>query len=101
MKKPSENWKRIRRAALERAQRTAIDPLSPLYNIYSGVCALYLAGFIHFRFLNFSNEVDSLTAFLIVVVAIAGALVPVLTGSVLTLHFASRQLERLTSGEDC
>jgi len=27
---------------------------------------------------------------------VAGALVPVLTGSVLTLHFASKKLERLT-----
>ena len=96
MKKPSENWKRIRRAALERAQRTAIDPLSPLYNIYSGVCALYLAGFLHFKFFDYGTDFSWFTACLIICVAVAGVLVPVLTGSVLTLYFTDRKLQRLT-----
>lgn len=95
MKRPSENWKRIRRAALERAKRTAIDPLSPIYNIYSGVCALYLAGFLHFKFFDHGTDFSWFTACLIISVAVAGALVPVLTGSILTLHFASKKLERL------
>ena len=95
MKKPSENWKRIRRAALERAQRTAIDPLSPLYDLYLGVCAVYLAGFLHFNFFEYGTEFTWFKACLIVCVAVAGALVPVLTGSVLALHFASKKLERL------
>lgn len=95
MKKASENWKRTRRAALERAHRTTIDPLSPLYNIYMGVTALYLAGFLHFNFFDYSTEITLFKACLIICVAVAGALVPVLTGSILTLHFASKKLERL------
>lgn len=97
MKKASENWKRTRRAALERAHRTTIDPLSPLYNIYMGVSALYLAGFLHFNFFDYSTEFTWFRACLIICVAAAGALVPLLTGSVLTLHFASKKLERLIS----
>ena len=95
MQPPSNKWKRIRRAALERAQRTAIDPLSPLYDLYVGVCALYLAGFVHFTFFDYGTEFSWFTACLIVCVALAGALVPVLTGSVLTLHFAGKKMERL------
>jgi hypothetical protein len=95
MQPPSDNWKRIRRATLERAQRTAIDPLSPLYNIYSGVCALYLAGILHFKFFDYGTDFSWFTACLIICVAVAGALVPLLTASVLTLHFASKRLERL------
>ncbi|WP_299721885.1 hypothetical protein [uncultured Tateyamaria sp.] len=95
MQKPSESWKRIRRAALERAQRSAIDPLSPLYDVYVGVSALYLAGFLHFSLFTNGTDFSWFTACLIVCVAVAGALVPLLTGSVLTLHFASKKMERL------
>lgn len=95
MQKPSENWKRIRRAALERAQRTAIDPLSPLYDLYVGVCAVYLAGFLHFNLFERGTDFSWFTACVVVCVAVAGALVPVLTGSILTLHLTSKKLERL------
>ena len=95
MQKPSDSWKRIRRAALERGRRAAIDPLSPLYDVYLGVSALYLAGFLHFSFFANGTDFSWFTACLIVGVAVAGALVPLLTGSVLTLHFASKKLERL------
>jgi len=95
MQKPSENWKRIRRAALERGQRTAIDPLSPLYDVYLGVSALYLAGFLHLNFFDYSTEFTWFKACLLICVAVAGTLVPLLTGSVLTLHFASKKLDRL------
>jgi hypothetical protein len=97
MQKPSENWKRIRRAALERAQRTVIDPLSPLYNIYLGVSALYLAGFLHFNFFDNGTDFTWFTACLIISVAIAGALVPVLLGAVLTLHFTTSRLQKMVS----
>lgn len=95
MEKASENWRRTRRAVLERAQRTTIDPLSPLYNIYLGVSALYLVGFLHFKFFGFGTDFTWLNTFLIVCVAVAGALVTVLTGSVLILHFVSKKLESL------
>ena len=95
MQPPSNKWNRIRRAALERAQRTTIDPLSPLYHAYVGVSAVYLAGFLHFNLFDNGSDFSWFTACLIICVAVAGALVPVLTGSVLTLHFASKKLERL------
>nr|WP_325249324.1 hypothetical protein [Amylibacter sp.] len=95
MQKPSDNWKRIRRAAFERAQRSAIDPLSPLYDLYVGACAVYLAGFLHFNFFERGTDFNWFTACLIISVAAAGTLVPVLTGAILTLHFASKKLERL------
>ena len=95
MQSPSDNWKRIRRAALERAQRNVIDPLSPLYDLYLGVCAVYLAGFLHFKFFANGTDFSLFTACLVICVGVAGALVPVLTGSILTLHFASKRLERL------
>ncbi len=95
MQKPSESWKRIRRAALERGKRTAIDPLSPLYDLYLSVCAVYLAGFLHFNFFERGTDFGWFTACLIICIAVAGALVPVLTGSVLTLHFASKKMVRL------
>lgn len=92
MKKARENWKHTRRAVLERAQRTAIDPLSPLYDLYWGVSALYLAGFFHIKFFEHGTDFTFFTEILIIIVAIAGALVPVLTGSVLTLHYAKSRL---------
>jgi len=95
MQRPSDNWKRIRRAALERAQRTVTDPLSPLYDFYVGVCAVYLAGFLHINFFERGAEINWFTACLIICVAVAGAFVPLLTGSVLTLHFAIKRLDRL------
>lgn len=95
MQSPSDNWKRIRRAALERAQRTAIDPLNPLYDLYLGVCAVYLAGFLYFNFFERGTDFSWVTACIVICVAVAGALVPVLTGSILTLHFASKKLERM------
>lgn len=95
MQPPSDNWKRIRRAALERAKRTAIDPLSPLYDLYVGVCAVYLAGFLHFNFFERGTDFSYFTACIVICVGVAGALVPILTGSVLALHFASKKLERL------
>jgi len=95
MQPPSDNWKRIRRAALERAQRTAIDPLSPLYDLYSGVCAVYLAGFLYFNFMAHSAELNLFTAALLIAAAVSAVLMPLLTGSVITLHFVGQRMERL------
>lgn len=95
MQKPSVNWKCIRRAVLARAQRTTIAPLSPLYDIYLGVSALYLVGFLHFNFADYSTGIDWLSACMVISVAVAGTLVPVLTGAVLILHLTSKKLDRL------
>lgn len=95
MQQPSENWKRIRGAALERAQRTAITPLTPLYTIYASVCVCYFVGFLRFQFFDIFAGPDWITAMQLFVVVISGALVPVLTGSVLTLHVTKLRLDRL------
>lgn len=95
MRQQSESWKRLRRATLERAHRTAIEPLTPLYTIYVGVCAVYLAGFLHFNFFSNNADLNWLTGSMLVVVAIAGVLIPVLTGSVLALSLANQRLQML------
>lgn len=95
MEVPSKNWQKVHRATLERAQRTAIEPLVPLYTIYAGVCASYLVGLLRFRFYDHSADFTWFTAAQLVIVAIAGILVPVLTGSVLTLHFTHLKMNRL------
>ena len=97
MQKPSESWKRIRRATLERAQRTTIDPLTPLYDLYLCACAVYLAGFLHFNFLDHGTGFNWFTACLTICVAVAAGLVPVLSGAVLTLHFTTSRLQKLLS----
>ncbi|MBL4918010.1 hypothetical protein [Szabonella alba] len=95
MKRPSDKWQDVRKAALERARRTAVEPLNPLYSIYFGVCVCYLAGLLRFQFFDPSAGFTWVTATQLLIVAVAGALLPILTGSVLTLHFANRKLQRL------
>ncbi len=96
MQPPSDNWKRIRRAALERAQRTAIEPLEALFTAHVAVCVYYLVGSLHFQFLDYSQAFSWIEAVQLLTVAVAGVLVPILTGAVLTLHFASQRLQQLT-----
>lgn len=97
MERPSEKWQGLRRATAERAQRTAIEPLTPLYSAYFGVSVCYLVGFVCLQFYDFSGDFTLISAILLLIIAIAGTLVPVLTGSVLTLHFANRKLQRLAT----
>jgi hypothetical protein len=97
MQQPSENWKRLRHAVLQRAHRAAIESFSPLYTIYMAICAVYLAGFLHFNFFANGADINLLSASLLIAAAISGALIPLLTGSVITLHFASQKLQLLMS----
>ena len=97
MQKPSESWKRLRRSALERARRNTIEPLERLCKVYMGASVLFLVGFLRFRFMDHPTELTWFTGASIIAVAMAGALLPILFGSVLTLHFADRKLERLIS----
>ncbi len=97
MNKPTKRWKCLRSTVLERAQRIAIEPLEALYSIHVAVCAYYVIGFLRFRFLDHSETFTLIETMQVVSVAIAGLLVPVLTGSVLTLHFASRKLQNLAN----
>lgn len=95
MQPPSDNWKQIRRAALERARRRAIEPLLPLYTIYVCVCVCYLAGFLRFQFFEIPAEIQWLTALQLIIVVTTGALVPILTGSVVATHFSDTRLQKL------
>lgn len=95
MDKPSKNWQAVRQATLDRARRRAIEPLVPLYTIYACVCMCYLAGFLRFQFFEISTEFQWITALQLLIVVISGALVPVLTGSVLATHFSDSRLQKL------
>lgn len=95
MNRPSKNWLSLRKAALERAQRTAIDPLSPLYTIHAVVSVCFLAGFLRFQFFDPATDLNWFTTAQLLVVFICGVLVPLLTGSVFTLHFSNLKLEKL------
>ncbi|MCC5970160.1 MAG: hypothetical protein JJU15_09430 [Pararhodobacter sp.] len=97
MERPSKNWQDARRAALERARRTVIDPLTPLHTVYFVACVCYLVGLVRFQFFDPSAGFTWITATQLLIVAIAGAVVPILTGSVLTLHLANRKLQRLVA----
>lgn len=95
MNGPSKEWLNVRRAALDRAQRTAIEPLQSLQTIYVGVCLCYLVGFFRFQLSESGSDFTIITALLLLLVAFCGVLIPVLTGSVLALHFASIRLRKL------
>lgn len=95
MEKPSKKWGCMRRAVLERVQRTAIEPLETLFTIHLAVCVYYFVGFLRFKFVDHSEPFTMIETIQLLSVAAAGVLVPILTGSVLILHFASRRIERL------
>jgi hypothetical protein len=95
MQKPTDNWKRTRRAALERVQRTVFDPFSPIFGCYLGACVLYLVAFLHFSVFDHGIGLNYFTASLAICAVIAGALVPVLSGSVAVLYYANKKLDRL------
>ncbi len=97
MQKPSDQWKKLRRATLERARRNVIDPLEPLHTVLLAASALYLIGFFRLSFTGQPYEFTWISGAAIFVVALSGLLVPILTGSVLTLQFIHRKLETLAS----
>lgn len=97
MKKPSKSWKRTRLAVLERVQRVAIEPLEGLSTIYATVCALYVIGFLRFQFFDHSTTFSWIETTQLLATALAGFLVPILTGSILTLHFTSQRLRGLAN----
>ncbi len=97
MEKPSTKWRNVRRAAIERVHRTAIEPLEPLLTIYAAVCFCYLAGFLRFQFFEPTEGFTWIVVVQLSIVVVAGALVPLLTGSVLTLYFARRRIQRLVN----
>lgn len=97
MQRPSDNWKQIRRAALERAERNVIHPLLPIYYLFLGASVIYLAGFVHLSLFDIGPELGLLGACLVLVFTAVCALIPILFGAVLTLHFANTKLRTLTN----
>jgi hypothetical protein len=97
MKKPSKEWKCMRLAVLERARRTAIEPLEAIFAIHAAVCVYYVVGCLYFQLFDHSPAFSVIEALQLLSVAIAGVLVPILTGAVFTLHFADRKLRRLAN----
>ena len=95
MQPPSDNWKKLRRASLERARRNMIEPLEAVYAALLVVSALYLVGFLSLTFASQPGEYTLLAGAYISIVAVAGVLVPILTGSALTLRFADRRWRNL------
>jgi hypothetical protein len=97
MNGPSKNLKNMKRAALERAQRTAVEPFEALYTIYVAVCVYYFVGFLRFKYFDHTTTFTLIESVQIVTVALSGLLILPLTGSVLTLHFASQRLKKLVN----
>ena len=95
MQRPSEKWKKLRSAALERARRNVIEPLEVVHLALVGASALYLAGFLRLNVFGQTGEFSMASGAFILLAAAGGLLVPVLTGSALTLHFADRRLGKL------
>lgn len=95
MERPSKSWQNGRKAALERAKRKIIDPLEPLFAIYAAVCMFFVVGSLRFRFFEFSADFTWIEAIQVILVAFAGIMVPILTGSVLIVQLASRRLQKL------
>jgi hypothetical protein len=82
-------------AALDRARRSALEPLNVLYPIHATACLCYLGGFFRFQFFETNGNFTLLSASLLLIVAVCGVLVPILTGSVFTLLYADRRLNKL------
>ena len=95
MEKPSKNWNGIRQAVLDRARRSAIEPLEPLFKIHAAVCIYYVVGCMYFQLFDRPETLSLIESIQLLTVALAGILVPVLTGTVFTLHFASERLQKL------
>ena len=97
MQKPSDQWKKLRRVTLERTRRNIVEPLEPLHLVLLATSALYLIGFLRLTFAGQPYDFTWISGAGILTMALSGVLVPILTGSVLTLHFTSRRLDRLMS----
>jgi len=95
MQRPSEIWNKLRKASLERARRNLIEPLEPVYLALLGASALYLAGFLNLTFAGQPSEYTLFSGACISIVALAGVLVPFLTGSALTLRLTDQRWRNL------
>ncbi|WP_299205105.1 hypothetical protein [uncultured Tateyamaria sp.] len=93
MQKPSESWQKLQRATAERAYRTVIEPLKLIDVTFFAACILYLIGFFQLQYFDYRDGVTWLMGAQILLVAIAGLLVPILIGSFVTIHLTKRRLE--------
>jgi hypothetical protein len=95
MQKPSDQWKKLRRAALDRARRNIVEPLEPIHTTLLVASAIYLIGYLRLTFAVQPPEFTWFSGAFIFAVALSGLLVPFLTGSVITLQFAERRFTKL------
>ncbi|MEP4197096.1 MAG: hypothetical protein ABJL99_15830 [Aliishimia sp.] len=96
MNKASMNWRRLKRATLERTQRSAIDPLQPICTLFAILTAIYLGGVSRFTLLSArEGNYTWFDAFQLVSTALSGLLLPVLAGAVMILCFVSKKIEKL------
>lgn len=80
---------------LERARRETIEPLAPLYWAFLGASIVYLTGFLVLKTSGRPDVFSALEGVSVLAVAVAGSILPILAGSVLTLFFAERRFNRL------
>ena len=92
------SWTRLRLAVLDRVYGAAIVPINSLYHAHIAVCLFYLAGLVVLFNGVGRGPIGILEAGLIVSVAVAAVLVPMLTGATITLQFVERKLRKLSSG---
>ncbi|WP_300058492.1 hypothetical protein [uncultured Roseobacter sp.] len=95
MQKPSDQWKKLRRAALERARRSIVEPLNTLYMGLLAASAVYLIGFLRLTFAGQPDGFTLISGAAILTFGLSGLLLPILTGSVITLQFAERRFAKL------
>ena len=95
MRKPSDHWKKLRRATLERAYRKLAQPLEPVFLLLLICSSVYLSGFTSLLLVDQMQAFNWLTGLAVSVVAISGLLLPFVLASAITLFFMARSLKNL------
>lgn len=95
MKKPSDQWKKLRRASLERAYRKLARPLEPVFLLLIICGSVYLSGFTSLFLGGQLQAFNWITGLAVSAVAIAGLLLPFILTSAITLLFVTRSLKSL------
>lgn len=101
MRKPSTEWARCRRAALERVVKVATDPIRPLNALFVSLCLFYLVGFARLLLHPVQSDTYSwIEAGQVLSIAISGVMIPLLAGAVILLAFIDSRIERLLHETD-
>lgn len=92
MQEPSENWRKLQRATLERVQRNAIETLERVNLLYLLTIVGFWVGFSWLGQYEQAANYSLLQAVGIFFVGACGLLVPIFTGSVVALYYSSTRL---------